>query len=113
MTPTLSDDASVAVFAALGDPTRQRLLTAVARGDGSAGELAELLAVTRQAVEKQLRVLERAGLVERVRLGRRVSFAVRTQALAESASWLCDLADAWDRRLSAVKVLAESPPPES
>jgi DNA-binding transcriptional ArsR family regulator len=99
----------VEVFAALGDPTRQRLLEAVAGSERSAADLASLLVITRQAVEKQLRVLEQAGLVQRVQLGRRVRFAVRTEALAETATWLSALADTWDRRLFAVKALAESP----
>jgi DNA-binding transcriptional ArsR family regulator len=98
----------VEVFAALGDPTRQRLLEAVAVSESSAADLATLLAITRQAVEKQLRVLEQAGLVHRVHLGRRVRFAVRTEALAETATWLSSLADTWDRRLAAVKALAEA-----
>jgi DNA-binding transcriptional ArsR family regulator len=98
----------VEVFAALGDPTRQRLLEAVAVSESSAADLATLLAITRQAVEKQLRVLEQAGLVQRVHLGRRVRFAVRTEALEETATWLSSLADTWDRRLAAVKALAEA-----
>ncbi len=100
----------VEVFAALGDPTRQRLLAAVAGSERSAADLATLLAITRQAVEKQLRVLEQAGLVQRQHFGRRVRFAVRTEALAETATWLSALADTWDRRLAAVKELAESSP---
>jgi DNA-binding transcriptional ArsR family regulator len=100
----------VEVFAALGDGTRQRLLEAVAVAEPSASELAALLEITRQAVEKQLRVLEQAGLVERVRLGRRVRFSVRTEALASTATWLSTLADTWDRRLAAVKTLVESDP---
>lgn len=98
----------VAVFAALGDPTRQRLLEAVSTGEPSAADLAALLAITRQAVEKQLRVLEQAGLVHREYVGRRVRFAVRAETLSDTARWLAVLADTWDRRLAAVKKLAES-----
>ena len=98
----------VEVFAALGDPTRQRLLETVARGGRTTADMAALLEITRQAVEKQLRVLEQAGLVRRQRLGRRVQYAVRPDALSETATWLWALADTWDRRLAAVKALAES-----
>ena len=98
----------VDIFAALGDPTRQRLLETVAQGGRSTADMAALLEITRQAVEKQLRVLEQAGLVRRQRLGRRVQYAVRPDALTDTASWLSALADAWDRRLAAVKALAES-----
>ena len=103
--------APVEVFAALGDPTRQRLLDVVARGGGSASDMAGLLDITRQAVEKQLRVLEQAGLVQREQLGRRVRFVVRTETLADTATWLSALATTWDRRLAAVKALAEAEPP--
>ena len=99
----------VEVFAALGDPTRQRLLDAVAAGEPSAADLAALLAITRQAVEKQLRVLEHAGLIRREQLGRRVRFAVRAETLSDTAQWLAALASTWDRRLASVKTLAESP----
>lgn len=102
----------VAVFAALGDPNRQRLLQAVAAGESSAADLAGVLAITRQAVEKQLRVLEQAGLVRREQLGRRVRFAVRADTLTDTAHWLAALADTWDRRLASVKTLAEAAPAE-
>ncbi len=100
----------VEISAALGDPTRQRLLEAVAGREHSAADLATLLAIARQGVEKQLRVLEQAGLIQRQSLGRRVRFAVRTEALAETATWLSAVADTWDRRLAAVKALAEAEP---
>jgi len=102
--------APLEVFAALGDPTRQRLLDVVAGGGGSAADMGALLDITRQAVEKQLRVLEQAGLVEREQLGRRVRFVVRTETLADTATWLAALATTWDRRLAAVRALAEGGP---
>lgn len=97
------------VFAALADPTRQRMLTLLADHDhGSAAALTGPLALTRQAVEKHLRVLERAGVVARRRDGRRVSYAVRSDTLRTSAAWLDELARGWDRRLAAVKQAAEA-----
>lgn len=105
----MSAPTQVEVFAALGDPTRQELLGLLAAAERApAAALAAPLAITRQAVEKHLGVLERAGLVRTERSGRRVSYAVRTEALAESAAWLQDLAAAWDRRLTAVKAAAEA-----
>lgn len=104
----------VAIFSALGDPTRQRLLELTASGTPSVSDLAADLAISRQAVEKQLRVLERAGLVSRDRRGGRATYEVRSDALAESGAWLVAAASEWDRRLAAVKALAESlPKPET
>ena len=100
--------APVEVFAALGDPTRQELLTLLGRQQAStAAALAAPLAVTRQAVEKHLRVLDRAGLVDSRHVGRRVHYAVRPDALRRSAAWLTDVAAGWDRQLAMVKVAAE------
>ena len=100
---------SVEVFAALGDPTRQRLLEQLAaRVRASATDLAGPLTLTRQAVEKHLRVLDRAGLVATHRSGRRVSYEVRPETLRDSADWLDQLASSWDRRLEAVRSAAEA-----
>jgi DNA-binding transcriptional ArsR family regulator len=101
-------DARTEVFAALSDPTRWRLLEALAgRGRGTATTLATQMPVSRPAVIKHLAVLGRAGLVERRRVGREVVFAVRTEPLAETARWMAGLASQWDTRLAALKRLAE------
>jgi DNA-binding transcriptional ArsR family regulator len=64
--------------------------------------------VSRQAVVKHLSVLERAGLVRGVRSGREVRFQLCPQPLDATARWMADLADAWDRRLDRIRVIAES-----
>ena len=97
------------VLAALADPTRRRLLDALAaRGEASATALAAELPVTRQAVVKHLAVLERAGLVEGRRRGREVRYAVRAGPLDAAARWMARLAEEWDTRLAAIKRIAES-----
>jgi DNA-binding transcriptional ArsR family regulator len=97
-----------AVLAALADPTRRHVLDVLAdEGQASASRLASRLPVSRQAVMKHLRVLERAGLVAGGRAGREVLYEVRPEPLADSARWLEDLAASWDRRLRAIKRRAE------
>ena len=104
----------VEVFAALGDPNRQKLLELLAaRGGTSATSLAALVEVTRQAVDKHLRVLERAGLVSSTRVGREVLYAVRRDELDRSAAWLSQVSANWDRRLAAIKAAAERQDPTS
>jgi hypothetical protein len=66
------------------------------------------LPVTRQAVAKQLAVLDRAGLVEGTRRGREVRYAVRPQQLGAATRSLAQVAAEWDSRLSAIKRIAES-----
>jgi DNA-binding transcriptional ArsR family regulator len=101
-------DPEPAVFAALADPTRWRLLGMLAqRGEGTATTLAAELPVTRPAVIKHLGVLDRAGLVTHRRAGREVRYRVEPARLDETARRIADLAAAWDGRLAALKALAE------
>jgi DNA-binding transcriptional ArsR family regulator len=100
------------VLVALADPTRRRLLDALAaRGEATATVLAATLPVSRQAVVKHLAVLDRAGLVRGARRGREVRYAVRPERLDATASWLAGLAAEWDARLAAIKRLAEADDP--
>lgn len=97
-----------AVLGALADPTRRALLDALsARGQASASALAGDLPVSRQAIVKHLAVLEEAGLVTSQRAGREVRYTLRSQALDATARWMAGLAADWDRRLAAIKRLAE------
>ena len=101
-------DPEPAVFAALADPTRWRLLGTLAQqGEGTATTLAAQLPVSRPAVIKHLGVLDRAGLVTRQRAGREVRFRVEPARLEATARQIAAVAAAWDRRLAALKALAE------
>ena len=96
-------------WAAVADPTRRRLLDVIlARGEATATTLADELPVTRQAVAKQLAVLDRAGLVEATRRGREVRYAVRPEQLDAATRSMARVAAQWEKRLAAIKRLAES-----
>lgn len=97
-------DRAADVFAALGDPTRRELLTAIAaEGEATATQLAEPRPLTRQAVVKHLQVLAAAGLVEAQKVGREQRYRLRPAALGEASGWLADVGGAWDRRLGALE----------
>jgi predicted transcriptional regulator len=100
-------DALVTVFAALGDETRWSILTALGEGDASASALAGRLPVSRQAIAKHLAMLHEVGLVEPVRAGREVRYRVIGAELAAVARRLEVVGAAWDRRLAAIKEIAE------
>jgi DNA-binding transcriptional ArsR family regulator len=99
--------ALVPVFAALGDETRWSVLAALGEGDASASALAGRLPVTRQAIAKHLAVLQEVGLVEPVRVGREVRYRVLGSQLSATAHRLEAIGAEWDRRLAAIKEIAE------
>ena len=105
MSVAVDDD----LWSAVGDPTRRRMLDLLLTGGGgTATTLSDRLPVTRQAVAKHLGVLDRAGLLEERRQGREVLFSVRPEPLESASHWLAAVASEWDRRLTALKRLAES-----
>jgi ArsR family transcriptional regulator, cadmium/lead-responsive transcriptional repressor len=102
-------DGAEELLAAVADPTRRRLLDVLLdRGEATATTLARELPVTRQAVAKQLAVLDRAGLVEGRRRGREVRYAVRPDQLDAATRSLARVAAEWDERLAAIKRIAEA-----
>jgi DNA-binding transcriptional ArsR family regulator len=104
----LTDDVG-AVFAALADPTRRRMVeTLLAEGSTSVPALTAALPITRQAVAKHLATLDGAGLIERAPAGgRQVRYRLRPGALSPAADWLRDAEAAWDGRLARLKSAVE------
>jgi DNA-binding transcriptional ArsR family regulator len=99
-----------ALFAALADPTRRRVLRAVAdRGPVTATALADGLPVTRQAVAKHLGLLAEAGLVAAERAGRETRFTARTEPLDDLAAWAAATGRRWDDRLARLARLVPGP----
>jgi DNA-binding transcriptional ArsR family regulator len=97
------------VLGALAEPTRRQLLDLLAeKGEVTATALAERLPVSRQAVVKHLNVLDAAGLVTSIKVGREVRYSVQPAALNVTARWMSSLASEWDRRLNRIKHLAEA-----
>ena len=80
---------------------------ALGEGDASASALAGRLPVSRQAIAKHLAVLEQVGLVEPVRVGREVQFHVLGSQLSDIAHRLDAIGAEWDRRLAAIREIAE------
>lgn len=101
----------MAVFAALADSTRQRILDDLAqRGPLTATQLSGRFDVTRQAVTKHLAALSAAGLVETERRGREVFYGISAGSLRAATSWLDAVGRRWDERLDALQqALAERP----
>jgi DNA-binding transcriptional ArsR family regulator len=87
-----------AVFDALGDPMRRRIVETLRDGPMAVGALALRLPVGRPAVSKHLRVLEGAGVVEHHSVGTRNLYALAPEGLAPLQRWLVEM---WDTALAA------------
>jgi DNA-binding transcriptional ArsR family regulator len=91
-----------AVFAALADPTRRKVLQDLEQGNLSVGELAQPHGMSLPGFMKHLRVLEDAGLVTRAKDGRVVNLAISPEPMQEAAMWLSRYEKFWSTRLDAL-----------
>jgi DNA-binding transcriptional ArsR family regulator len=101
-----------AAFAALSDASRREMIRMLLQKPRRAGELAECIAMSPQALSRHLRVLRKAGLVTeqgieddaRVRI-----YSVHPAAFQPVQQWMAQVEDLWRRQLHAFKAFAESP----
>lgn len=96
------------IFAALGDRTRLSLLMKLS--DGGARSIATLsvdTALTRQAITKHLHVLQDAGLVASLKVGRESRFAARRETIDQARAYLDQVSRQWDDALGRLKAFVE------
>ena len=91
------------VYGALADPTRRAILGILAEGEANVGSLAERFPISLNGVSKHVKVLERAGLVERTVQGREHLLRLNAEPLREAAVWLEHYRTFWDTRLTALE----------
>src|SRR5438105_3884972 len=96
------------VFAALGDPTRLRMLQRLSReGPQNITSLAATVDISHQAVSKHLRVLEKAQLVSSIRAGRDRMWSVESDHMAELHAFLDHISGQWDQALKSLRKMVE------
>jgi len=83
-------------FAALADPTRRAILARLALGETSVKELAEPFEMSQPAISKHLKVLERAGLIERGREAQMRPARLNPAALKGAAEWIEEYRQFWE-----------------
>ena len=94
----MSNQTADAIFDALGEPVRRRILELLRDGPTPVGRLADRLPVGRPAVSKHLRVLSDAGLIEHRSAGTRNLYALAPDGMAIAQQWLVRT---WDTALGA------------
>jgi DNA-binding transcriptional ArsR family regulator len=96
------------VFAALGDPTRLRIVMRLCTdGPQSIVQLTEGSQVTRQAITKHLVALEDAGLVRGEREGRERIWELQGKRLTEARQYLDQISEQWDAAIERLRAFVE------
>jgi DNA-binding transcriptional ArsR family regulator len=91
------------VYDAIADPTRRAILGILAEGEVNVGSLAERFPISLNGVSKHVKVLERAGLVERTVQGREHRLRLNAEPLREASMWLEHYRTFWETRLAALE----------
>jgi DNA-binding transcriptional ArsR family regulator len=91
------------VYGALADPTRRRILGILAEGEVNVGSLAERFPISLNGISKHVKVLERAGLVERTVQGRQHRLRLNAEPLREASMWLEHYRTFWGSPLDALE----------
>ena len=86
-------------FSALADPTRRAILARLLAGECSVGELAQPFEMSKPAVSKHLRVLERAGLITQRRDAQWRRCRIKAGPLKEVSDWTERYRQVWEERL--------------
>lgn len=109
----MRDDTLSPALAALSDPTRRAILARLAAGEATVTELTAPLSISMPAVSRHLKVLERAGLIERARDAQFRPCRLRPEGLHEVRAWLDDVRDQWERRLDRLEAYLATLPDET
>ena len=92
---------------ALADPTRRAILVRLSEGEARVTDLAAPFDISLNSVSKHLRILERARLVKRRRVGREHFLSRNPHPLDEAVAWIDRLRDHWNRRLDRLEKALE------
>ncbi len=99
-------------FAALADPTRRAILERLSAGDSSVTALAEPFDVSLPAISKQLRVLERAGLLLQQKDGRVRRCRLEAQPMKDAVEWMAQYRRFWEDKLESLASYLEDLDPK-
>ena len=94
---------AAAVFTALANPVRRRILELLLDGPLAASEIAARFTLNRPTISEHVHVLEKTGLVSEEARGRQRYYHVNAEPLGEVADWLRPFERYWRQRLRALK----------
>lgn len=82
-------------FAALADPTRRAILARLALGEATVNELRAPFAISQPAISKHLKVLEKAGLIDKSQAAQSRPRRLNAAALKETTDWIARIDTLW------------------
>ncbi|MFZ0547523.1 MAG: metalloregulator ArsR/SmtB family transcription factor [Candidatus Promineifilaceae bacterium] len=97
------NDALSLTFGALADPTRREILARLAIGPATVKELAEPFEISMPAISNHLKVLERAGLIERRRKAQWRPAQLKAEPLKDASQWLETYREHWEENLDRLE----------
>jgi DNA-binding transcriptional ArsR family regulator len=89
-------------FGALAHPLRRQIVERLSRGPATVGEVTCGFPVSKPTISRHLRMLEEAGVVSRVVVGRKHRLALRSEALADAERWIESQRTRWERLFDVV-----------
>lgn len=98
------------IFYALSDPTRREILSVLSKGDAQVGELAQRFDLSKPAISKHLKVLERGDLIQRKAHetdGRAQVLALKAVQLDKATDWLEKHRQFWNHQFDALEKFIE------
>ena len=94
-------------FSALADPTRREMLNRLSAGEMSVKELAEPFEMTMPAITKHLKVLERAGLIERGKKAQWRPCKLKAEPLKNASDWIAQYREFWEQSFDRLEEYLE------
>ena len=92
----MSTEALSQKFAAMGDSTRLAILTRLLEGPANVGELRRPFAISAPAISRHLKILESAGLIQRVRDRQQWICSIRSEGFEEASTWIEQYRQYWN-----------------
>ena len=99
------------IYGAIADPTRRAILAMLAGGEVNVGDVAGQFPISFNGISKHVKVLERAGLIERTVVGREHRLRLNPKPLRDAAQWLDHYREFWEMRLDALEAFLTGQPP--
>ena len=98
------------LFGAMADPTRRTILERLSRGEARVTDVAADFTISLNSVSKHVRMLERAGLVERTVKGREHLLALNPAPMDEAARWIEHHRQFWEASLARLETFVTRKP---